>query len=176
VIHSGITHSLKDGHGTRNYKTRRSEIEAAATQMGVENFGQVSPQELSENQNKISQSLFSRARHQVTENNRVRSFAEITQHGDLARTGQLMNGAHTSISQDYDISEPAIDALVGLLQAHPGVLGAELTGGGFGGAVVFLAKKGQGRAIAEDVMKEYVQHPANGGRFQPVLIEPGRSN
>ncbi len=86
--------------------------------------------------------LFRRARHVVTENARVRAFAEALAAGDLAIAGRLMAESHASLRDDFEVSTPALDRLVERLSAAPGVHGARLTGAGFGGCVVALTDPG----------------------------------
>ena len=88
-----------------------------------------------------------RARHVVTENARVRRFAAALGTGDLATAGAVMVEGHRSLRDDYEVSTPAMDAAVEELLAVPGVHGARLTGGGFGGCVVALCERG---TVVED--------------------------
>ncbi|MFP5317524.1 MAG: galactokinase [Acidimicrobiia bacterium] len=83
-----------------------------------------------------------RARHVVTENARVLDFAAALRAGDLAEAGRLMSQSHASLRDDFEVSTPALDALVDRLAATSGVHGARLTGAGFGGCVVALAEPG----------------------------------
>jgi galactokinase len=83
-----------------------------------------------------------RARHVVTENERVRQFVLALRAGDVARAGRLMTESHTSLRDDYEVSTPALDATVARLLATSGVHGARLTGAGFGGCVVALSEPG----------------------------------
>ncbi len=83
-----------------------------------------------------------RARHVITENARVVAFAEALAGGDARLAGQLMIEGHRSISEDFAISTPQMDAAVAEWCSWPGVFGARMTGGGFGGCVVALAYKG----------------------------------
>ena len=80
-----------------------------------------------------------RARHVVSENARVSAMAESLRAGDVRAAGALMVASHASLRDDYEVSTPALDALVEHLVALPGVYGARLTGAGFGGCVVALA-------------------------------------
>ena len=80
-----------------------------------------------------------RARHVVTENARVRAFADALGRADYSAAGALMAESHASLRDDYEVSTPGLDALVERLRATPGVLGARLTGAGFGGCAVVLA-------------------------------------
>jgi galactokinase len=83
-----------------------------------------------------------RARHVVTENARVLAFAASLEAGDLVAAGRLMGESHASLSHDYESSTAPIDALCARLARTPGVLGARITGGGWGGSVVALARPG----------------------------------
>ena len=83
-----------------------------------------------------------RAKHVVTENARVLAFVEALRAGNLSGAGALMTASHASLRDDFEVSTPGLDALVDRLVATPGVHGARLTGGGFGGSVVALADPG----------------------------------
>jgi galactokinase len=80
-----------------------------------------------------------RARHVVTENRRVRQFASALERSDYGTAGRLMIESHRSLRDDFEVSTPALDALVEDVCARPGVYGARLTGAGFGGCAVVLA-------------------------------------
>ena len=82
--------------------------------------------------------IFKRARHVISENNRVRDFAQALVSHDLQHAGQLMNQSHLSLAHDFESSTQTMDAAVKALQEIPGVYGARMTGGGFGGCVVAL--------------------------------------
>jgi galactokinase len=83
-----------------------------------------------------------RARHVVTENARVAAFVAALEAGDVEATGRLMDASHASLRDDFEVSTPVVDALVARLARMPGVLGARMTGGGFGGCVVALTRAG----------------------------------
>lgn len=83
-----------------------------------------------------------RARHVVSENARVLAFADLLRSGDLSAAGECMLESHASLRDDFEVSTPALDALVERLCSLPGVFGARLTGAGFGGCVVALAEEG----------------------------------
>ena len=83
-----------------------------------------------------------RAMHVVTENARVHTFVEAITSGDVVAAGALMNDSHVSLTRDFESSTPAIDALCERLVAAPGVLGARITGGGWGGSVIAMARPG----------------------------------
>jgi galactokinase len=83
-----------------------------------------------------------RARHVISENARVWTFAEALEEGWPVEAGALMAASHASLRDDYEVSTPTLDALVERLTATPGVYGARLTGAGFGGCVVALTEPG----------------------------------
>ena len=104
----------------------------------------------------------SRARHVVSENQRVRDFALAFRSGDLAAAGALMVESHRSLRDDYATSTPEMDAAVEDLVGTPGVYGARMTGGGFGGCVVALVDP----AIASDI-DGWVVRPVAGAHVVP---------
>jgi len=86
--------------------------------------------------------LLARARHVVSENDRVRQCVAALRAGDLDAAGRLMTASHVSLRDDYEVSSPDLDAAVEELLSTPGVFGARLTGAGFGGCVIALAEPG----------------------------------
>jgi galactokinase len=82
-----------------------------------------------------------RARHVVTENARVLQAVEALRRSDAPTLGRLFLESHASMRDDFEVSRPEIDSLVEIITSRPGVYGARLTGGGFGGAVVLLCQK-----------------------------------
>jgi galactokinase len=86
--------------------------------------------------------LQARARHVVSENQRVRDSAAAFRAGDLEEAGALMTASHVSLRDDYEVSTPDLDEAVETLNATSGVYGARLTGAGFGGCVIALARPG----------------------------------
>ena len=145
IIDSGVPRTLA-GSG---YNQRRAECEEAALLLGVQALRDVSDPQAVET---LPEPLRRRARHVITENNRV---LEVLEGVSTQRFGELMNASHTSLRDDYEVSVTALDTLVTMLQETPGVFGARLTGAGFGGACVALVASGQARAIAFDVIERY---------------------
>ncbi|MBO7666961.1 MAG: galactokinase, partial [Firmicutes bacterium] len=83
-----------------------------------------------------------RARHAVTENDRTKRALAALKTGDIAAFGRLMNESHISLRDDYEVSCPELDLLAALAWDTPGVAGARITGGGFGGCLVALVENG----------------------------------
>ena len=147
VIDSGVTRSLA-GSG---YNQRREECEEAARLLGVPALRDVNDETLLVG---LPQTLYRRARHVVSENNRV---LEAARSVNAIRFGELMNASHASLRYDFEVSIEPLDILVELLQNHSSVYGARLTGAGFGGACVALVRKGTASIIAEEVLSRYRQ-------------------
>ena len=162
VIDSGVRHS----HAGGDYNTRRAECERACALLGVPSLRDLGPADLPRLAT-LPPPLDRRARHVVTENARVLDAVTALRAGDLPTLGQLFYASHASQRDDYEVSIPAIDRLVDLARAEPEVYGARLTGGGFGGSIVLLARAGTGRAVAERIATAYSQHA--GGRARVLL-------
>jgi galactokinase len=150
VIHSGVAHD----HAAGDYNTRRAECERACALLGVGSLRELGPQDLPRLAG-LPDPLGRRARHVVTENGRVLEAVGALRAGDLARLGDLFNASHDSQRDDYEVSVPAIEALVRRARREPGVYGVRLTGGGFGGSVVLVADKGRGAAAADRIAHDY---------------------
>jgi galactokinase len=150
VIDSGVSHS----HAGGEYRIRRQECEQAAELLGFRQLRDLDNQDLWRLV-ALPEPLDRRARHVITENARVRSAVAAMQEGDLERLGKLLYLSHQSLRDDYEVSIPEIDLLVELARRHPDVYGGRITGGGFGGSVVIVAKAGTGRKIGERLVEEY---------------------
>ncbi len=130
VVHSGVSHQLVDG----GYEKRVQQCQAACRALNVEMLSDLGLDDLPKIET-IEDVLAARARHIVTENDRVRRAVAALKADDLTLFAQLMVESHISQRDDYAVSVPAVDALVdGALAA--GAMGARLTGGGFGGSIV----------------------------------------
>ena len=141
IAHSGQRREL----GLSAYAERRAQCEAAEAVVGP--LRTASRAEVEAIADPLQRR---RARHVVSENERVRDFATALSSGDPETAGALMDESHRSLAEDFDCSTPALDDLVARLRGTPGVLGARLTGAGWGGCVVALARAGatvDGRSV-----------------------------
>ncbi len=96
-----------------------------------------------------------RARHVVTENERTLEAAQAMEENDAEVLGSLMNASHVSLRDDYEVSGPALDAIVEIAQASPGCIGARMTGGGFAGCAVALVTADAAGAFTNAVQESY---------------------
>jgi galactokinase len=117
------------------YNTRVHECLAAAQQLGVNSLRDVTSVSAAD---VLPVPLNNRARHVISEIERTRRTAAALRTGDLEQCGSLMNASHESLRRDYDVSSAALDTLVERARTVPGVLGARLTGAGFGGHAIAL--------------------------------------
>ena len=142
VVHSGVRRALAGSA----YARRRTECEAAEHALGVP-LREATPADVARLHDAV---LRRRARHVVSENERVRAVADALAAADLTVIGEAMAASHASLRDDFDVSTPELDALVARLAGTPGVIGARLTGAGFGGCAVALVHAGaavEGRRV-----------------------------
>ncbi|NNM75902.1 galactokinase [Sphingomonas sp. ID1715] len=161
IVHSGVERGLVDSA----YNERRQQCEAAARHFGLAALRDAEAEHL-ETADGLDALARRRARHVVTENARTVQAAEALSGGDTARLSTLMADSHLSMRDDFEITVPAIDELVALLQREIGEEGgARMTGGGFGGCVIALLPRSRVDQVAQAVRDGY--RPPNG---KPVLI------
>ncbi len=151
VVDSRVPRTL----GETPYNRRREECSEAARLLGVESLRDASQEMLDAAQADLPEHLYRRARHVVTENERVLDAVEALRRGDLAGLGALMHGSHESLRDDYEVSCRELDLLVDLARHAEGVFGARLTGGGFGGCTVNLVRREAIDSFQRDVVIEY---------------------
>ena len=162
VINSGVEHS----HAAGDYRTRREECERAAQLLGVPQLRDVAADDLPRLAS-LPEPLGRRARHVVTENARVLDTVRALRAGELREVGALFSASHASMRDDFEVSVPEIDSLVGVVERHAEVFGARLTGGGFGGSIVALVGRGEAARVAELATAEYSRRS---GRTATVLL------
>ncbi|MBG9387623.1 galactokinase [Caenimonas aquaedulcis] len=158
VLDSGVARKL----AASGYNQRRAECEAAAAQLGVASLRDV--RSVSDAA-ALPDPLCRRVHHVVTENARVMQAARTR---DPVLFGELMNASHASQRDDYEVSTPEVDMLVRLLQDEPGVYGARLTGGGFGGACVALCRSDRMADISASVLAHYAAAGLSGRQLVPA--------
>ncbi|MGA7731671.1 MAG: galactokinase [Chloroflexia bacterium] len=158
VVDSGMSREVADSA----YGRRRRECEAALGAMRVitynlelQSLRDVDSALLQRHGSKLYPTLFKRARHVITENERVLKTVSSVQAGDYEEVGRLMNESHESLRTDFEVSNPFMDRLVDLAHETPGVLGARLTGAGFGGCTVNLVRTEALRDFNRNVVRRY---------------------
>jgi galactokinase len=158
VIDSGTRHD----HARGAYNTRREECEHAARLIGVRALRDATERDAAalEHEHPL---LAQRARHVIGENARVPAFVTALRSGDAAACGRLLDESHRSLRDDFAVSTPEIDTLVALLRGQPGVYGARIVGGGFGGSVLAVATPAsapQAARVAADTFRAQLPNDA----------------
>jgi galactokinase len=162
VIHSGVVHH----HAGGEYRVRRAECEQASQLLGLAELRDATLADLE--RAILPPVLNRRARHVITENDRVLRGRDLLKAGEARQFGGVMSASHASMRDDFEISTPEIDLLVDLALAHEGVWGARLTGGGFGGSVVALADAEVAIEAAVNIAGEYARRIS----LRPTVLIP----
>ena len=142
------------------YNERRAQCEAGVATLqqvlpGITALRDVTSAQLEAQRDLLDPVVYRRCRHVVSENERVLQTVDALARGDIARVGALMDASHASLRDDYEVSSPALDAMVAAMHSAPGCYGARLTGAGFGGCAVALVKPGSEQAVADAVYQQY---------------------
>jgi len=145
LANSNVKHALVGGE----YNERRSDCEAAAHALGVPALRDATTEMLKARKSELVDRIYYRALHITGENERVVEGTAALRKGDLARFGELMFQSHESSRVNFENSCPELDLLVATARKTPGVYGARLSGGGFGGATINLVEAGR----EEEVVK-----------------------
>jgi galactokinase len=156
IIDSGVRRKLTSGA----YNERRSQCEEGAGRLrkfnaDVKELRDVSPELFRAHEDALPKAVRRRCRHVVMEDARVQESAAALKAGDLERFGRLMNESHDSLRDDYEVSGPELDLLVRIARSVPGVLGSRLTGAGFGGCTVTLARREAVEPLRAAVLGRY---------------------
>ena len=149
VIHSGQYRRLSEGR----YKVRKQECDAVKAALGHDGLCTISDAELA-SLSHLDTRLQRRARHCMSEHRRTVSACEALRMGKMQSFGALMIESHVSMRDDFEISLPVIDALVGDAVKF-GALGARMTGGGFGGCIVACVPKEKLLAWRERLLQDH---------------------
>ena len=156
AVNSMVKHAL----ATSAYRQRVEECAAAVERIqqrfpSVESLRDLTPQQLDAAH--LSGAVGKRARHVVTENERVECFIQASASGDLAAMGELLVESHRSLQHDYEVSCPELDFLVDTALSVEGVYGSRMTGGGFGGCTVTMLSPGAIPRFRETIAHAYRQ-------------------
>ncbi len=151
VVNSMVKHEL----GQSAYRTRVAECAEAARMLKVSHLP-VAP--ASAYESGLTGTLAKRARHVITENQRVEAFAKAAERGDLKTMGRLAVESHNSLRDDYEVSCPELDFLVETAVSLPGVFGARMTGGGFGGSTVNFVRPEAVADFGPAISAKYKNH------------------
>jgi galactokinase len=153
------THA-RHAHAASGYNRRREECQQALALLQkagfeLESLRDLTLERLDAAERALPDPLSRRVRHVVRENGRTTAAVDALRRSHLPGLGRLMNGSHASLRDDYEVSSPELDHLVDLAHRQEGVLGARMTGGGFGGSVIVLVKTPHVDAVASALSTSY---------------------
>lgn len=142
------------------YNERRSECEAGLAKLNetvpVKSWGALSEAEFEQYKHRLENEVWiKRARHAVYENARTVHALEALEKGDIQEFGRLVNQSHISLRDDYEVTGRELDMLVQTAWNFPGVIGARMTGAGFGGCAIAIVEKARTEAFIREVGKAY---------------------
>ncbi len=160
VIDTRVSHALVDGQ----YAARRRACEQAAAQLGVGSLREVT--DLDAALARLTDPMLRRrARHVLTEIDRVWQVHALLRAGRVGSIGPALDASHASLRDDYEVSCPELDAAVDAARGA-GALGARMTGGGFGGAAIALVENDTQQHVRDQVRKVF----ADRGWLEPVIF------
>jgi galactokinase len=167
AANSMVRHELSDSA----YRRRVEECAEAARLLGVASLRDATLDRLSE----LNGVALKRARHVLTENARVETFAAAAERGDLEGMGRALIESHRSLRDDYEVSCAELDFLVETALEIPGVLGARMTGGGFGGSTVNLVRRDAVDTLEAALLSKYAAAFGRTPEFHVCIASAGAS-
>ncbi len=170
VCDTNVRHEL----AASEYNQRREECERGVEILkqylpNIRALRDVSVADFEAYQSVLPEPIRSRCRHVVFENDRTLRAAEALRNGDLAEFGKLMKQSHESLRYDYEVSSRELDLMVEIALAQKGVIGARMTGGGFGGSTVNIVQRNVLDEFSEKVRRIY--HERTGNQASIYVVE-----
>ena len=174
IVNSKVKHSLVDSA----YNERRIQCETALKDLQkvtkLKTLGDLSREDFEQHEMAIQDPICRmRARHAVCENQRTVEAVQALKAGKISEFGRLMNASHVSLRDDYQVSCEEIDVLVNLAWEIPGVLGARITGGGFGGCTVNIVENDMVDGFQNIVGESYEKKVGHRAEFYVVDVGDG---
>ena len=164
VMDTHVRHS----NATSAYGDRRTSCEEAALAMGVSALRDVDSEELERHEGSLDEETYRRARHIVSENDRVLKASVALRARDFKRVGELFRSSHISMRDDYEISSPELDLAVECAE-ESGALGARMTGGGFGGSAIAIISADRLGELESRLVERFSQK--NWPVPQPLVVD-----
>ena len=160
------------------YNERRAECEQALadlrTQLPISSLGELTAEKFEEAKHLIANDTnLKRAKHAVYENERTLLALKELEQGNIKAFGKLMNASHVSLRDDYEVTGAELDKIAELAWAHPGVLGARMTGAGFGGCAIAIVHEAQVSSFKENLAASYTEEFGYSPSFYEAKISDG---
>ena len=139
IMNTNKPRALTESKYNERFAETREALKRMQTKLNIQSLGELSNEEFDANTALIGdETLIKRARHAVYENNRTKVAQKAFVAGNLTKFGELLNASHASLKNDYEVTGLELDTLAETAQKQPGVLGARMTGAGFGGCAIAL--------------------------------------
>ena len=156
IMATNKEHTLADSAYNNRVRECHNALEKLQKQLDIKSLGELDNDTLDEYSYLINdETELKRARHAVSENQRTLRATKAMKSGDLAKLGRLNNASHISLHYDYEVTGKELDTLVEASWKQPGVLGARMIGGGFGGSAIAIVKKSEAENFKQEVGKIY---------------------
>ncbi|MGX6996354.1 galactokinase [Periweissella fabalis] len=174
IMNTNKPRSLVTSKYNERVRETQQALQALQTELPIESLGDIDMTTFTSHQKLIKDPLLlKRARHAVSENQRTIKAVKQLAQGDLIEFGMLLNQSHASLRDDYDVTGIELDTLVTAAQEFPGVLGARMTGAGFGGCAIALVPKKSRARFEQQVGARFHQVVGYDASFYDVEIGPG---
>jgi len=168
IIDTQAHHALTDG----GYAERRASCEAVAAKLSVKSMRELTMAQLDSARATLSETEYIRARHAITEMQRVLDCVDALGSGDFVKVGQLINESHHSLRDDYTVSCPELDTAVEASLAA-GAMGSRMVGGGFGGSAIALIEAAKTSQTISAIEKAFADKKFKAPRFFTSLPSQG---
>lgn len=168
IIDTQAHHALTDG----GYAERRASCESVAAKLGIKSMRELTMTKLESSKNLLSNVEYIRARHAVTEMQRVLDCVEALSQANFKKVGQLINQSHVSLRDDYTVSCPELDTAVDAALSA-GALGSRMVGGGFGGSAIALIEASKTTETIKAIEKAFSDKKFKSPRFFTSLPSQG---
>jgi galactokinase len=168
IIDTQAHHALTDG----GYAERRASCESAVAKLGITSLRELTMEQLEAARALLTETEFVRARHAVTEMQRVLDCVDALSASNFEKVGQLINQSHASLRDDYTVSCPELDTAVDAALAA-GALGSRMVGGGFGGSAIALIQASKTTETIKAIEKAFSHKGFKAPRFFTSLPSQG---
>lgn len=174
IMSTNKKHSLADSSYNTRVKECQQAVKKLQQKLRINYLCELNSRQLDEYSYLINDEVeLKRARHAVSENERTINATKALNKNDLARLGRLLNASHVSLHYDYEVSGHELDTLVETAWQQPGVLGARMIGGGFGGSAIAIVKKDQSQNFKKIVGQVYRKQIGYTASFYDTKIVDG---
>ena len=168
IIDTQAHHALTDG----GYAERRASCESVVAKLGITSLRELSMEQLENSRGLLTETEFIRARHAVTEMQRVLECVDALSKSEFEKVGELINQSHASLRDDYTVSCPELDTAVEAALAA-GALGSRMVGGGFGGSAIALIQASKTSETIRSIEKAFASKGFKAPRFFTSLPSQG---